>query len=247
MTLTAEPPVKTKPLIHQLWNGDSVELCERFKPGRVNCVITDPPFGVDNQSNMAVTEAGKVNARKIANDESPEIAIKVFNDVMDVLLPKTADDADLYIFTAQQVLKEWLDVADSLSRHGFTRSATLVWEKDGPGMGDLQGWGIGIEFILFLKKGRRPRSDKRRSPVLHVPQLRPNELIHPHEKPIPLLAPLMRHSTDPGDLIVDPFGGSASTLRAARQEGRSCVAIELDKNNFEIANKKFTTQEDSFI
>jgi len=210
-------------------------------------VITDPPFGVDNQSNQSTSPEGKKNARKIANDESPEIAIKVFNQVMDVLLPKTAPDADMYVFTAPQVLKEWLDVADSLSRHGFVRDAILVWEKDGPGMGDTDSWGIGIEFILFLKKGRRKRTDKRRNPVLHVPQIRPDKLIHPHEKPPDLLAPLIKHSTFPGDFIVDPFGGSASTLRAARREGRSCVAIELDRENYEIADKKFRTEEVSIF
>ena len=65
-------------LYHQIWHGDSIELCEKFKPGRVNCIITDPPFGVDNLSNSSITEAGKKYARKIANDESPEIAIDVF-------------------------------------------------------------------------------------------------------------------------------------------------------------------------
>lgn len=196
---------------------------------------------------MATTESGKKNARKIANDESPEQAIKVFNEVMDVLLPATTDNADMYVFTAWQVLKEWLQVADDLGRHGFTRSAILVWEKDGPGMGDLDSWGMGHEFIIFLKKGRRPSSARRRSGVLAVPQLRPNQLIHPHEKPVPLLDEFIRHSTSPGDFIVDPFGGSCSTVRAAKAAGRSAVAIEYDRNNYEIALDKLLTGEDAMF
>ena len=74
------------PEFHQIWHGDSRVECAKFKPGRVNCVITDPPFGVDNQSNMAVTKEGEKYARKIANDESPEVAMRVFREVMDVLL-----------------------------------------------------------------------------------------------------------------------------------------------------------------
>jgi adenine-specific DNA-methyltransferase len=109
------------PLVHQLWNGRSEELCHKFKPGRVNCVITDPPFGSDNQSNMAVTNSGKQYARKIVGDLTPEQAMGIFNAVMDVLLPKTAECSDLYVFTAHQVLKEWLQVVDSLTRHGFHR------------------------------------------------------------------------------------------------------------------------------
>lgn len=232
--------------VHDIWHGDSVEECAKFKVGRVDCVITDPPFGVDNQSNMAVTEGGKEYARKIANDESPEIAIATFNRVMDVLLPKTAPDSDMYIFTAYQVLREWLEVADNLSRHGFTRAGVLVWQKDGPGMGDLESWGIGHEFIIFLKKGRRPRSDKRRSGVIHVPQIRPDKLIHPHEKPLPLLDLFIRHSTDPGDFIVDPFGGSGSLVRAAKAANRNAIAIEYDEKNYKLAKDALNSSDGMF-
>lgn len=226
---------------HQFWNGDSIELCRKFQAKRrVACVITDPPFGVDNQSNMATTVAGKRNATKILNDETPEQAIKIFQQVMDSLLPATTDEADMYIFTAHQVLGEWLEVADSLSRHGFRRSGILVWEKDGPGMGNVKArtWGQGFEFILFLKKGQREATDTRRNGVLHVPQIRPDKLIHPHEKPLPLLEMLIKHSTDRGDFIVDPFGGSASTVLAARNLGRPAVGIELDPVRWEKANRR---------
>jgi hypothetical protein len=149
----------------------------------------------------------------------------------------------MYVFTAHQVLKEWLEVTDNLARHGFRRSAILVWKKDGPGMGDLDSWGMGHEFIIFLKKGRRPRSAPRRSGVLEISQVRPANLIHPHEKPTALLGELIRHSTSVGDLIVDPFAGSFSTGRAARAENRSCVGIELDEHNWRVSHDKFTTSE----
>lgn len=237
-----------KPLFHQIWHGDSIDLCQRFRPGSVDCVITDPPFGVNNQSNMATTVEGKVNARKIANDETPEIAIKVFNQVMDVLLPRTADNADLYVFTSGQVLKEWLSVADDLNRHGFRRvGSPLVWEKEGPGMGNLDAWGIGYEFIILLKKGNRKRSAERRNGVLRYPQVRPGDLIHPHEKPLGLLGEFIRHSTEPRDFIVDPFGGSASTVRAAKAEGRSAVAMELDPVNYKIAHDKLMSASEAMF
>lgn len=236
-----------KPLFQQIWHGDSRELCGRFTAGRVDCVITDPPFGVDNQSNMAVTTDGKQYARKIANDESPEVAAKVFQEVMDVLLPRTAADCDLYVFTAYQVLKEWLTLLDEIGeKHGFVRKAVLVWEKDGPGMGDLDSWGQGHEFIIYLKKGRRVNSAKRRNGVLHTPQLRPGELIHPHEKPVALLEQFIKQSTDPRDFIVDPFGGSGSLARACRNVERSAVCIEYDEMNYKLALEKFEGTETLF-
>lgn len=197
---------------------------------------------------MAVTDHGKTHARKIANDESPEIAISTFQRVMGVLLGKTKPDADLYIFTSYQVLSEWLVMLDGfLPKFGFFRKAVLVWEKDGPGMGDLNcPWGMGIEFILFYQKGRRESSAARRNAVIHYPQVRPEKLIHPHEKPQPLLEDLIRTSTNKGDFIVDPFGGSGSLAVAARSTDRSAVCIELDSFNFEKAINRFNNGEEGF-
>jgi adenine-specific DNA-methyltransferase len=231
-----------------MWHGDSVEQCARFKPGSVDAIITDPPFGVDNLSNQAVTEHGKKYARKIANDESPEQAIKVFKDVMNVLLPKTRENCDAYIFTSYQVLSDWLVMLDSfMSLHSFSRKAVLVWEKDGPGMGDLEvPWGMGCEFIMFFRKGKREKSVRRRNAVLHYPQVRPDKLIHPHEKPLPLLEDLIRASTDERDFVVDPFGGSGSLVRAARRVSRSAVAIEYDAENFNLAQKALNEGQGGF-
>jgi adenine-specific DNA-methyltransferase len=227
-------------LVHDIWHGDSVDLAKRFHAKRkIKCVITDPPFGVDNQSNMAVTAHGKEYARKIANDESPEVAIATFKSVMHSVLPGMQDESDIYIFTAHQVLEEWLVFTrELLEPSGFKRKALLVWEKDGPGMGDLNTWGMGCEFVLYYKRGNRAKSDTRRNNVLHIPQLRPNQLIHPHEKPLPLLELLIKHSTNPGDFLVDPFGGSGSLVRAAERTGRSAVAIEYDEYNYKEALKK---------
>ncbi len=234
--------------IHSIWHGDSIELCKKFKPNSVDCIITDPPFGVDNLSNMAVTDGGKRYATKIANDESPEIAIRVFKEVMDSLLPAAKPDCDMYVFTAYQVLAEWLSMLDNYcAKYGFKRKAVLVWEKDGPGMGDLDSWGQGHEFIIYLKKGKADRYAPRRNGVLHIPQLRPNQLIHPHEKPTALLEVLIKHSTPKGAFLVDPFGGSGSLVRAARNCERNAVAIELDEERYYRAAQKLEEEGDNMF
>lgn len=193
-----------------------------------------------NISNQATTPEGKQWARKIANDDSPEIAIATFKSVMNSLLPATRDDCDMYVFTSYQVLSDWLAMTDNfLSVHGFKRKAILVWEKEGPGMGDLNcPWGMGSEFILFFQKGSRPKSATRRNSVIRTPQLRPGELIHPHEKPVAILEKLIESSTAKGDFIVDPFGGSGSLVRAAQRCGRSAIGIEFDETNYKLAKRK---------
>lgn len=227
-------------MVHaDIWHGNSVELCKRFKPGTIQSIVTDPPFGVDNLSNQAVTEAGKRYARRIANDESPERAMEIFAAVMESALPAMKAESDIYVFTAHQVLEEWLPFTRRLfAPHGYERKAVLIWEKDGPGMGDLNSWGMGCEFILYYKRGGREKTDKRRNNVLHVPQLRPSTLIHPHEKPPALLELLLRHSASKGDWAIDPFGGSGSLVRAARNLNINSIAIELDEHNYTLAKQK---------
>lgn len=227
-------------LVHQIWEGEAQALVPRFHAKRqIQSVITDPPFGVDNISNASTTMHGKKHATKIANDESPEVAMELFREVMEATIPGMKDESDIYIFTSHQVLEEWLTFTrELLEPHGFTRKAILIWGKSGPGMGDTATWGMGCEFILYYKRGKRMMTDKRRNNVLSIPQLRPAELIHPHEKPTALLELLIKHSTDEGDFIVDPFCGSGSLVRAARNTGRSAVGIEYDPARAEQAKKK---------
>lgn len=202
---------------------------------------------MNNLSNQATTPDGKKWARRIANDESPEVAIKTFKAVMNSLLPKTKSNSDLYVFTSYQVLSDWLVMTDEfLSKHGFRRKAVLIWEKDGPGLGDLNNpWGMGSEFILFFQKGAREKTIKRRNSVIHTPQERPSKLIHPHQKPLALLEQLITASTNRGDFVVDPFGGSGSLVHAAQRCGRSAVAIEYDEYNYQLAYKKLHEGEGS--
>lgn len=224
----------------RIWHGDSTLLLHKIPDGKVKSLITDPPFGVNNKSNSATTPEGKSHARKIANDESPEVAKKVFAQVWGALVPKMADESDLYVFTSYQVLDEWLEFTRLLFEpHGYKRKALLVWEKDGPGQGDLNTWGMGVEFCIYFKRGNWIPNDQRRNAVLHVSQLRPGQIIHPHEKPTPLLEGLIKHSTKPGEFVVDPFGGSGSLARAARNTGRSALCIELDERNYNEAKRKF--------
>lgn len=129
---------------------------------------------------------------------------------------------------------------DYMPTHGFQRKAILFWEKEGPGMGDLNcPWGMGMEFIMFFQKGKRDKTGTRRNSVIRCPQVRPGDLIHPHEKPVPLLETLIKQSTVPADFIVDPFGGSGALARAAERTSRSAVTIELDKKNYDLSMKKF--------
>lgn len=195
----------------------------------INCVITDPPYGMNFKSNMARTPHGKKLSKKIANDDDIENAIEMFLDIMWTIVPKLAPDADIYVFSAWHVSEWWIPAVKQIDP-SIELKMQLIWNKGDPGLGDLEGnWGCGYEVILYLKKGRRP-IPFRRGAVISVDKIPPGQMIHPSEKPVALLEHLIRASTSPGDLIVDPFSGSGSTCLAAQKMGRNSLAFEIDED-----------------
>lgn len=68
--------------------------------------------------------------------------------------------------------------------------------------------------------------------------------IHPAQKPVKLLEQLIQTFTDPGDVVIDPCFGSGSTLRAARNLGRSAFGFEIDRNFYNRAKNEMLAVED---
>lgn len=220
-----------------IWHGKSEERAYDLPDG-ITCVCTDPPYGVDFVSRRAETAEGKRWVRPVANDSDLAGAIDLFNEVMDIVLPKTEDNAELYVFTRWDIVAEWIAVVRGLERHGFSYKMLLVWDKGIPGMGDIDAnWGCGHELILYCKKGRRD-IPSRRSGIIAVDKVPAMHLIHPTEKPVALLKRLIEMSTDPGDLVVDPFSGSGSTIMAAQELGRVGIGIEKDDEHFKRSSSR---------
>lgn len=219
-------------------HGDARELAPTVEEP-IHCIITDPPYGVGHQSGFAKTEAGKKLTRKIHNDEDPAIALELFYDVMTPLIYRLAEDADLYVFTSWKVYPDWVE-AVSLLGNGIRVENVLVWVKGWPGLGDLDhNWPFSYELIIYAKRGNRPIK-ARRSSVLTYDRPATSKHIHPTEKPVELLQELIEQSTNPGELIVDPFAGSASTLAAAERLGRRAIGFELDDEHYRRASERLS-------
>jgi site-specific DNA-methyltransferase (adenine-specific) len=198
-------------------------------PGDIKAIVTDPPYGVKFRSRRAETANGKQYNVDIANDADLAGAIELFTDTMLALAPLMADECELYVFTRWDIVPEWMQAVRNLEPLGIVNKMMLVWDKGIPGMGDIDGnWGCGHEIILYAKRGRR-QVPYRRSSIIAVDKPHPSKIIHPTEKPVPLLEKLIEMSTERGDLVVDPFSGSGSTIKAAQNLGRIGIGIEVDE------------------
>lgn len=207
----------------------------------INCLLTDPPYGVDFQSGFGLNEEDKEKyQRKIHDDHGTKDAIVSFHQTMEQVIPHMADQCEIYVFSQWQVSPDWQRYLESLASYDIHLRQLLIWEKGYPGLGDLKyNWGCGHEFIYYLKKGKRP-VPSRRSGVLAVDKVRPGTNVHPTQKPTGLLKILVEYSTDPGDLVFDPYAGSGSSCVAAHETGRIGVGIEIEEDYAKTANERLS-------
>jgi DNA modification methylase len=210
-----------------IYKGDCLDFIDELNDFSIDVCITDPPYGISYQSNRRKDK--EQYKAKILNDEKP------FIEWIKPLFHKMKEGGRLVCFYRWDVQDEFLT---ALKDAGFTVKSQIVWDKVIHGMGDLHGEFAPMhELMLYATKGRYLFENKRPKTVYRSKRINGSELIHPNEKPISLIAALIRDISNKNDLILDPFGGSFSTYRAAIQEGRKCISFELHDEYFEVGRK----------
>ena len=135
-----------------------------------------------------------------------------------------------YIMVNARNLKELQVEAEKV---GFVFQNLLVWNKGTatPNKYYMQG----LEFILMLsKRPARNINDMGSKNLLSTPNII-GKKSHPTEKPVSLMAEMIRNSTNEGDIVLDPFAGAGSTLIAAKRLNRRYIGFEIDKQYYDIA------------
>jgi site-specific DNA-methyltransferase (adenine-specific) len=138
--------------------------------------------------------------------------------------------------------ESWPDFYDNLC-HLFPIRNALVWHKGGGGMGDLRHeYAKDYEVMLFgaRSRGRELRGVRRGAVLTGHKRVPSSERDVPFQKPVGLLAELIERHTPPAGMVLDPFAGSGSTLVAAKQSSRRCVAMELDEALCEVSARRLS-------
>lgn len=138
-----------------------------------------------------------------------------------------------YIMVNARNLK---DLQTEAEKVGFVFQNLLVWKKGNatPNKYYMQQ----LEFILMLRKGAAKNiNDMGTTNCLSTPNII-GKKVHPTEKPIALMDIMIRNSTNDGDIVLDPFAGSGSTLLAAKIANRRYIGFEIDPIYYEIADRR---------
>jgi site-specific DNA-methyltransferase (adenine-specific) len=202
--------------------GDFRQHIASLKDSTVSLLLTDPPYGMDYQSGRRAEKH-----QKIAEDGGLDAAQAAVTDCLELMRPKLQDNAHVLIFCRWD--SEHL-FATKLAEAGYTVKGSLVWVKNNHGSGDLKGgFAPKHERILHAVKGT-PQLHQREPDVLECDKV--DTADHPTEKPVELLAKLIEATTVKNQIVVDPFGGVASTCVAAIVTGRRFFGCELDKDYY---------------
>lgn len=214
---------------HRLMCGDSTKasmIQELLSGEKVDLYITDPPYNV-------AYEGGTKDALTILNDEMDDdsfrdFLVNAFMAVDSVL----KEGASFYIWHADS---EGYNFRYAVKHCGWLMKQCLIWEKNAMVLGRqdyqwkhepcLYGWKAGASHNWY--------SDRKQTTVLEFNK--PNRIAeHPTMKPIELFAYQIQNSSRKGDIVLDSFGGSGTSIIACEQLNRKCYMMELDPHYCDV-------------
>lgn len=230
---------------HKLMCGDSTKIGDVEKllaSHRADMVFTDPPYNVDYEGS---------DGQKIQNDNmSNEQYLKFCEDFFAVYFAMMKEGAAIYVFHADT---EGGNVRNAFIGAGFHLSSCLIWNKSSLIMGRsdyhwkhepcLYGWKPGAAHHWY--------SDRTQTTVFdHAKGSGEDNKLHPTSKPVSLVEYYIGNSSAKGDLVLDLFGGSGSTVIACEKTRRRAFVCELDPHYCDIVIarwEQFTGQEAELV
>ena len=234
---------------YTLFEGNSVDIVkEKLDDEIIDLIIFDPPWGID--ADVIASSRGP-RGEKTFYDDSAETAQNLVSNLMPELFRVLKKDSHMYMFVGMQHANFYRNYLMNLW-HVYTedkqdffvpfekdrswefdvRVIPLIWVKEGGGFTDFDYKFMGrYEAILFCSKGVR-RLNYPSSDVFE--KCRPSTLsrIHPQQKPTELIQELIKISTVPNAIVLDPCCGSGVTAVAATLSERRSIVIEQNHEAF---------------
>jgi DNA modification methylase len=228
---------------HLLLCGDSTDPLsyERLLgENHADLIVTDPPWNV----NYGAVEKGNAQGykpRTIMNDHMDEDAWQDFvTGFVGQMAAFSKPGCPIYLVMSAQ---EWPVIDATLRAFNFHWSSTIIWAKDRLVL-SRKDYHTQYEPIWYGWNEAGPRlspvEDRKQSDLWQFDRPSRSDL-HPTTKPVELIVRAVQNSSKRGDVVLEPFCGSGSTLIACEQTDRACRAIELDPKYVDVIVKRWET------
>lgn len=219
---------------HRLVCGDSTkaDTFTALMDGKLaNLVVTDPPYNVNYEGT-----AGKIKNDNMESGAFYDFLLAAFTNTEAAM----AQDASIYVFHADT---EGLNFRKAFSDACFQLSGCCIWKKPSLVLGrSPYQWQHEPVLFGWKKKGKHNwYADRKQTTIWEFEKPKKNA-DHPTMKPIALLAYPIMNSSLTNCIVLDPFGGSGSTLIACEQSDRICFTIELDEKYCDVIVKRYIEQ-----
>ena len=219
---------------HRLICGDSTKA-ETYDllmgSTKANLVITDPPYNVNYEGS-----AGKIKNDNMADEAFYNFLLDAYTQMHSAM----ADDASIYVFHADT---EGLNFRRAFADAGFYLSGCCIWKKQSLVLGrSPYQWQHEPCLYGWKKNGKHQWYTGRKETTIWESDKPKKNSDHPTMKPIPLLAYPIMNSSMSNSVVLDPFGGSGSTLIACEQTDRICYTVELDEKFCDVIVKRYIEQ-----
>jgi adenine-specific DNA-methyltransferase len=206
--------------VNRIITGECLAVMQEMPDASVDCVVTDPPYLANYTSR---------DGRGFRNDNPNDTSWlgPTYREIFRVLKPDRFCVSFYGFPKAEAFLAAWRQA-------GFDPIGHLVWVK--PYASSEKFVRYFHEQAYLLAKGR-PRKPRLRLPDVLEWRYTGNEL-HPSQKPVMAILPLIMAYSEKGDIVLDPFAGSGTTAVAAQELGRRYIGIELDPVYAANANER---------
>src|SRR3972149_6336964 len=207
-----------------IYNEECLSILQNLPTDSIDCVISDPPYGVDFDGNSDFQ-----NWLSTFRDDHEYVFTTLLPPILTELYRVLKPDGHFYFFYAMIHHQRFLELVKSV---GFKpQYVPLIWWKGAQG-GLKERYRMDYEPVLFGGKDGGRRLTQAASTVQSYQN--PTNKLHPAEKPVSLLEYYITQSTIEGEVVLDCFAGSGSTILACKNTNRVGIGIEKEKQWFDV-------------